>query len=193
MSDRQRVIRRLVEQVVAAVPGESELTIRWAGVDSSYHQLVRPVGAANIWPTMAGPLIRIDEPRQVGLTLAGGAARLNDEGFRPPKRAPGITQGMATCLLAQRRRSGPRPPALADRQLLDAHEWLLVGPGLLARSQHRPGTWCGINRVQECRALRIVRVLIPWMRVQPATTFEAVWRATAGVTPKWGCVTSAVA
>ena len=64
--------------------------------------------------------------------------------------------------------------------------WLLVGMGLVARSRHRPGAWCGSNRAQECSAFTIGRVLIDWMRVQPATAFEAVRRATAGVIPKWG-------
>jgi hypothetical protein len=64
--------------------------------------------------------------------------------------------------------------------------WLLVGMGLVARSRHRPGAWCGSNRVDECSAFTIGRVLIDWMRVPPATAFEAVRRASAAVASKWG-------
>ena len=127
-ADRQRVVRLLVEEVVVAVRGDSErvdVTIRWAGGDSSCHELLRPVRRYEQLADCGRLLNRIDELRQGGLTLAGVAARLNEEGFRPPKRAVAFTQGMVTRLLAQRGRSGPRPRALADGQLLGAHEWLL--------------------------------------------------------------------
>ena len=61
----------------------------------------------------------------VATPLAAVAARLNEEGFRPPKRSRTFNGAMIARLLAQGGRSGPRPHALADSQLLDRDEWLL--------------------------------------------------------------------
>ena len=127
-ADRQRVVRLLVEEVVVAVRGDSErvdVTIRWAGGDSSRHELVRPVRRYEQLADYGRLLSRIDELRQDGLTLAAVAVRLNEEGFRPPKRAVAFNQGIVTRLLAKGGRSGPRPRALSGGQLLGADEWLL--------------------------------------------------------------------
>ena len=127
-ADRQRIVRLLVEEVVVAVQGDSErvdVTIRWVGGDSSRHGLVRPVRRYEQMADYGRLLSRIDELRKGGLTLAAVAARLNEEGFRPPKRSPTFKSGIITRLLAKEGRSGPRPQALANGQLLGAHEWLL--------------------------------------------------------------------
>jgi hypothetical protein len=127
-ADRQRIVRLLVEEVVVAVQGESErvdVTIRWAGGDSSRHEVVRPVQCYEQLANYGRLLSRIDELRKSGLTLAAVAARLNEEGFRPPKRSPAFNKDMVTRLLAKGGRNGPRPRAVADGQLLEAHEWLL--------------------------------------------------------------------
>ena len=127
-ADRQRIVRLLVEEVVVAVQGDSErvdVTIRWAGGCGSRHELVRPVRRYEQLADYGHLLIRIDELRQDGLTLAEVAVRLNAEGFRPPKRSATFNSGIVTRLLAKGGRSGPRPHALADGQLLSRHEWLL--------------------------------------------------------------------
>src|SRR5262249_37506426 len=69
--------------------------------------------------------IRIAELRKAGLALTAIATRLNEEGFRPPKRCPAFNQGIVARLLAQGGRHGPRPRAIAEGQLLAPHEWLL--------------------------------------------------------------------
>ena len=127
-ADRQRIARLLIEEVVVAVQGDSErvdVTIRWAGGDSSRHEVVRPVRRYEQMADYGRLLSRIDELRQGGLTLAAVAVRLNEEGFRPPKRSPTFNSGIVTRLVAKGGRSGPRPRALADGQLLGAQEWLL--------------------------------------------------------------------
>ena len=127
-ADRQRIVRLLVEEVVVAVQGTSErvdVTIRWAGGARSGHTLVRPV---QCYAQMAGYdrlLKRIAELRQAGRTLTEVAGRLNEEGFRPPKRSPLFTRGIIAQLVAKQGRSGPRPRALAEGQVLGADEWLL--------------------------------------------------------------------
>jgi DNA invertase Pin-like site-specific DNA recombinase len=127
-ADRQRVVRLLVEEVVVAVQGESErvdVTMRWAGGASSRHALVRPVRRYEQLADCEHLLSRIAELRKAGRTLAEVAARLNAEGFRPPKRSPVFTGAILRSLLAKRGRSGPRPQALASGALRGEHEWLL--------------------------------------------------------------------
>jgi DNA invertase Pin-like site-specific DNA recombinase len=127
-AERQRLVRLLVEEVVVCVQGDSErvaVTIRWAGGAVSSHALVRPVRRYEQLADYSRLLKRIDELRKGGMTLAEVAVRLNEEGFRPPKRSPTFNGAIVTRLVAQGGRSGPRPQALANGQLLEAHEWLL--------------------------------------------------------------------
>jgi DNA invertase Pin-like site-specific DNA recombinase len=127
-ADRQRVVRLLVEEVVVAVQGDSErvdVTIHWAGGERTGHEVVRPVRRYEQLADHARLLNRVDELRKEGLKLAEVAERLNREGFRPPKRSLTFNGGMLARLLAKRERSGPRPRAVADGQLLGAQEWLL--------------------------------------------------------------------
>lgn len=127
-ADRQRVVRLLVEEVVVAVQGDSErveVTIRWAGGESSRHELIRPVRRYEQLAGHQDLLKRIDELRREGLTVADVAARLNAEGFRPPKRSPTFNGSIVAGLLARGGRCGPRPRALDEGGLLGADEWLL--------------------------------------------------------------------
>jgi hypothetical protein len=127
-ADRQQVVRLLIEEVVVGVRGESErvdVTIRWVGGECSRHELVRPVQRYEQMADHGRLLTRIDDLREGGLTRAGIAARLNEEGFRPPKRCATFNVGIVTRLLAKRGRSGPRPRSLVEGGLLQADEWLL--------------------------------------------------------------------
>lgn len=127
-ADRQRIVRLLVEEVVVAVQGDSErveVTIGWVGGDRSRHELVRPVRRYEQLADYPRLLNRISELRKSGLTLAEVALRLNEEGFRPPKRSKIFKKGIVANLVAKARRNGPRPRALADGQLLENQEWLV--------------------------------------------------------------------
>jgi hypothetical protein len=127
-ADRQRIVRLLIEEVVVGVRGASErvdVTLRWAGGECSRHELVRPVQRYEQMADYGRLSSRIDELRTEGLTRAEIAVRLNEEGFRPPKRCATFNVGMVTRLLAQGGRSGPRPRSLGEGALLQADEWLL--------------------------------------------------------------------
>lgn len=127
-ADRQRVIRLLVEQVVVTVAGVSErteVTIHWAGGHTSHEALVRPVQRYDQRSDYQQLLKRIAELRKESLTLAEVAARLNQEGFRPPKRCQTFNGGMVARLVAKSGRSGPRPQAVEAPGILSADEWLL--------------------------------------------------------------------
>jgi len=127
-ADRQRIVRLLIEEVVVTVVGVSEraeVTIRWAGGHTSRHELVRPVQCYQ-QRSDYGPLLkRINQLREGGSSLATIAERLNQEGFRPPKRCQTFKGGMVARLLAKGSRSGPRPRAVQTPGLLGASEWLL--------------------------------------------------------------------
>jgi DNA invertase Pin-like site-specific DNA recombinase len=136
-ADRQRIVRLLVEEVVATVQGDSEqvdVTIHWVGGQATKHALVRPVQRYEQLAEHGRLMIRIDELRTEGLTLAETAERLNQEGFRPPKRSKTFKGSMIGCLLWKRGR-GERRQAGAKSELLGEHEWLLSD---LARKLEMP-------------------------------------------------------
>lgn len=128
-ADRQRIVRLLVEEVVVAVQGESErveVLIRWAGGHSSRHEIVRPVKRYEQMADYARLLKRIDELRKEKRTLAEMAEQLNQEGFRPPKRAAAFTKSILSHLLWGKRADGEHLQAVRESGLLGEHEWLLT-------------------------------------------------------------------
>jgi hypothetical protein len=137
-ADRQRIVRLLIEEVVATVRGESEwvdVTIHWAGGATSIHELVRPVQRYRQMSDYGGLLDRVDALRHAGRTLAEVAEQLNREGFHPPKRSATFTKEILSGLLAKRGRTGPRPRGVAEPGVLGEHEWLLTD---LARELKMP-------------------------------------------------------
>lgn len=127
-ADRQRIIRFLIERIVVDVQGSSErvaVTIHWAGGSSSNHELVRAVQRYDQMADYPRLCARIQELRGQGVSMASVARHLNDEGFRPPKRATQFSKDMVAGFLAKGGRSGPRPRALNAGGLLRTGEWLL--------------------------------------------------------------------
>ena len=82
------IIRQLVDHVVVAVQGNSEIvdvTIHWAGGFVSQHQTVRPVGRYEQLRDYDRLVVRLGELRAVGYTNGEIADLLNHEGFHTPK------------------------------------------------------------------------------------------------------------
>jgi DNA invertase Pin-like site-specific DNA recombinase len=137
-AERQRLVRFLVEQIEVGVRGETdqvEVAIRWAGGVVSRHPLARPVQCYEQLADYPRLRARIDELRAAGRSMAAVAECLNQEGFRPPKRAARFTGAMVAGFLAKGGRSGPRPAALSAAGLLRKGEWLLTD---LARQLDMP-------------------------------------------------------
>ncbi|MFL5340380.1 MAG: recombinase family protein [Gemmataceae bacterium] len=137
-ADRQRIIRFLIERIVVDVQGASErvaVTIHWVGGSNSSHELVRAVQRYDQMADYPKLCARIRELRAQGATMASVARHLNDEGFRPPKRAERFNVGIVAGFLAKGGRSGPRPRVLNAGGLLQKGEWLLSD---LARQLHMP-------------------------------------------------------
>jgi hypothetical protein len=88
-AERKQLIRYLVEQVRLEVFGDSErvhIQITWAGGHRTDGAVVRPVATLqqlSYFPRLAA---RVRELAADGQSAAQIARRLNDEGFRPPKR-----------------------------------------------------------------------------------------------------------
>lgn len=137
-AERHRLIRFLIEQIEVGVQGETdqmEVAIRWAGGFVSRHNLARPVQCYEQLADFPRLRARITELHTAGKSMAAVAECLNQEGFRPPKRATRFTSSMVADFLAKGGRSGPRPMALSATGLLHKGEWLLTD---LARHLNMP-------------------------------------------------------
>src|SRR5262249_15599137 len=88
-ADRQRVIRLLIDRVVVEVHGRTEqvtVAITWSGGSVSRHTLVRTVQQYEQLADYPRLCARIEALRADGRSMDQVAARLNAEGFHPPKR-----------------------------------------------------------------------------------------------------------
>ncbi len=127
-ADRKRLIRHLVEQVRVEVLGVSEkvnIEVAWAGGHRTTTQISRPVARLtqlSYYSQLAG---RARELADAGLTAAQIADRLNNEGFRPPKRCETFTTNAVTDLLRAMGIQRSRNPANSHRPPLAEHEWWL--------------------------------------------------------------------
>jgi DNA invertase Pin-like site-specific DNA recombinase len=151
-AERQRLVRFLIEQIEVSVQGETdqvEVAIRWAGGFVSHHSLARAVQCYEQLADYPRLRARIAELRAAGKSMAAVADCLNQEGFRPPKRATRFTKDMVAGFLAKGGRSGPRPVALSAKGLLHKGEWLLTD---LARHLSMPSAtlhrWRQVGWVQ---------------------------------------------
>ena len=174
-AERQRIARLLVERVSVVVDKASErvdVELHWAGGPVESHSLSRPVRRYDL---------RSDYPRMVermrawcaeGRSAAEIADRLNEEGFRPPKRADRFNRGMVQRLLCRleltHRKphgspSGPgpdeyRPGALARRlevALDTVRRWIRAGWVTSSRDAHGHHViWADASELARLRELR---------------------------------------
>ena len=93
-ADRKQIVRCLVERVVVEIDKSSELndvTIVWQGGSATRHQVARPVAIYAQLKNIRCLTKRVTQLHREGLHLAQIAARLNAEGFVPPRRRGGFT------------------------------------------------------------------------------------------------------
>jgi hypothetical protein len=129
-AERKQLIRYLVEQVRLAVVGDSErvrVQITWAGGHCTDGELVRPVATLqqlSYYPRLAS---RVRELAAGGHTAGQIARRLNDEGFRPPKRRERFgAQGVRDLMQRLGCASRPEHPTHNAAPQLGEHEWWLT-------------------------------------------------------------------
>jgi hypothetical protein len=146
-ADRQRIARLLLERVEVTVDKQSEqveVRLHWAGGLVGTHLLQRPVSRYDQQAAYPHLVQRLRELCQERLSSARIAARLNGEGFRPPKRTNRFTGSMVLRLtahlgMARRARHGSssglgrneyRPTGLARKLGVSrdtVRRWLRVG------------------------------------------------------------------
>jgi DNA invertase Pin-like site-specific DNA recombinase len=89
-SERQRVVRLLLERVTVTVQGTTEkvdVAIRWAGGFASHHELLRPVRRYDQTVDFERLRVRLSELKLAGKSYSEIATQLNLEGFRPAKQS----------------------------------------------------------------------------------------------------------
>jgi hypothetical protein len=126
-SDRQTIIRLVVQRIVVLAQGSSEyvdVTIHWFGGFVSQHRVRRPVARHDQLSNHAQLMERVKGLRDQGLTAPEIAAVLKREGFVPPKRLATYNFQMvralvARCGLSSWSRSQP------DGGVLGEDEWWL--------------------------------------------------------------------
>jgi hypothetical protein len=125
-SDRQTIVRHLVEQVVVAVSCDNsqrvDVTIHWNGGFASRCALARPVARYDQLDNYAHLLARILDLRGQRRTAAQIAEQLNREGFHPPKRRATFNVGIIRQLLSRQGRFGRRPKVV-ESYALGPDEW----------------------------------------------------------------------
>jgi len=99
-SDRQVILRQLLERVEVTVPDGKErveVTLRWVGGYESRHEVRRPVSSYRRLHDCDAIKDRICELKYQGLSYAEVARRLNAEGHRGPSGRE-FTVAMVSCL-----------------------------------------------------------------------------------------------
>jgi hypothetical protein len=130
-SERQQVVRCLVERVVLTAPVDQEIAdvaVHWAGGFVSHHQLKRPVARYEQLRDFDRLARRVAELRGDGYSSPRIAATLNAEGWRPPRGGP-FNDRMVRSVFFRRARAADRPaaggPDRPDAGGLKPGEWWL--------------------------------------------------------------------
>lgn len=103
-TDRQAIIRHLVESVVVTVQGETEkvqVTVHWVGGHKTEGSVVRPVAKLTQLSYYPQLMERVAGLFQEGISHAGIAETLNLEGWRPAKRCDLFDVDMVQTLCAR--------------------------------------------------------------------------------------------
>jgi hypothetical protein len=127
--ERQTLVRLLLERVLVKVVDDSEqveVVCHWHGGHRSTHRLVRPVARLDQLSTYQQLIDRAAELRRAGHGTAAIAERLNDEGWRPPKRRETFNAPMVYRLL---RRAGMTTTKYRKKQFIierQSDEWTIA-------------------------------------------------------------------
>lgn len=175
-SDRKEILRQLIDRVLVDVVGDSEkvrIKIQWTGGRETEHEIIRPVRRLeqlSYWPELKE---RVRTLASEGLTPEGIARRLNQEGWRPPKRREtfgpqGVRDILARLGLRVRQPKFPaEEPMTEDRWTLPSlarelemprvtlYTWVYRGWVKCHRSQR--GRWILWADAEELRRLQELR------------------------------------
>jgi DNA invertase Pin-like site-specific DNA recombinase len=128
-ADRQRIVRLLLERVVITVQLSSDqvdVALHWAGGFTSQYDLIRPVLRYDQMADYERMVARIEELCGEGWSFARIAEQLNQEGFRPAKRAEKFHSDIVSRLARKLEKRRPGERARAHRTALSDNEWLVI-------------------------------------------------------------------
>jgi hypothetical protein len=167
--ERQNILRHLIDRIFVNVQGKTELTdvtIHWAGGFVSRHEVVRPVARYDQLRDYDSLVARIQELQRIGWSSPRIAQQLNQEGFRPPRRAEQYNGVMVRQISSRHARHTPvtntDAAATCARPSLTENEWLLSDLAReLSMSHHtlynwlRRG-WLNAHQIRTERGLRCI-------------------------------------
>lgn len=125
--DRKEIVRQVIERIVIDAEGTSERVhtrIEWAGGTATEGIMIRPVGKMEHLSYYPKLCERVRSLRAQGMGASQIARRLNEEGYRPPKRREGFDRQSAQDLIHQLGLSRRRLRT-EGREELGRHEWWL--------------------------------------------------------------------
>ncbi len=125
-SDRQVIIRHLVERVVISIHGTTEVVdvaIHWAGGFISRHEILRPVGRYGLMKDYDRLISRIEQLKASHHTAGEIAEQLNAEGFHPARLDGKFRAIVVRMLMARAGLGGRRVDSTSYAHLLGPDEW----------------------------------------------------------------------
>ena len=128
-SDRQRVLRLLIQRITVHVHDSSEhvdVTLEWSGGFASQHELERPVYGYHQLGDYERLVSRIEELRRKLLGFEEIAEHLNREGYKPLQRAPKFHADMISRLFRRLQKQRPSAREVARQEQLGANEWFIL-------------------------------------------------------------------
>ena len=126
-TDRQEIVRHLLDHVEITVQGKTELvdvTMHWQGGFTCQHEVRRPIFSYARLSDYEALKERVTALRQDGRTSAAIAEQLNAEGFHPPRRDERFNSGIVRSLLSKFGLTKPRGDS--EQRLLGQHDWWLT-------------------------------------------------------------------
>lgn len=127
-SERQLIIRQLIEKITVTVQGESEkvdVVYKWAGGHKTATTLIRPVSRLEQLSYYHDLLDRVVELKHQEKDLKTIAQILNEEDWRPAKRRNTFNQYMVQSLLARRGLTSSNKKRPSEKIEKNQDEWTL--------------------------------------------------------------------
>jgi DNA invertase Pin-like site-specific DNA recombinase len=127
-SERQAIVRQLIDRVVVTVQGETEkvaVEYQWAGGHKTQAALIRPVARLEQLSYYQNLLKRVAELNTEKKNAQTIANILNEEGWRPAKRRQTFTAYMVRTLFSRQGLRGSRKKRPSDAIAKRANEWTI--------------------------------------------------------------------
>jgi hypothetical protein len=164
--DRREIVRLLIERVVVATRGRTEVvdvTIRWFGGIEARHELRRPVLSHDQLSDYESLRGRVAELHGQGRTAVEVAAVLNEEGYRPLHGKERFNRQMIYDFLRRIGLCGLSRGSRLPAEALGPDEW---GVTALARRLGMPadtlGHWCARGWVEHRKLPGVRGCLVLW-------------------------------